>query len=114
AMPRDLPIANGNLFINFDPANMILYGVGEPAEAVGVLGERIVHVHCKDARWSQQPGKTWGQEVPLGQGQVDIARVISKLRAVGYAGPLVIEREAGADRIADIREAIELLQTLIC
>lgn len=102
-----------NIGVNFDPANMILYGVGEPIDAVALLKERIVHVHMKDAKWSAKPGADWGEEVVLGTGQVDIPRIVSKLRAQGYKGPLVIEREAGNQRLVDIKEAIRLLESLV-
>lgn len=106
-------VGRPNIAINFDPANMILYGVGEPVEAVGLLAGKIVHCHMKDAIWSKEPTKTWGEEVVLGTGQADIPRIVSKLRAGGYKGPLVIEREAGNDRVADIKEAIALLKSLV-
>ncbi|MBN1491935.1 MAG: sugar phosphate isomerase/epimerase [Phycisphaerae bacterium] len=106
-------VGRTNVRVNFDPANMILYGIGEPTEAIDVLRDHIAHVHMKDATWSAQPGKTWGQEVPLGDGDADIPRVVSKLRTIGYQGPLVIEREAGHDRLGDIRYASELLQSLL-
>jgi len=102
-----------NIRVNFDPANMVLYGVGDPVEAVGVLGERIAHVHCKDARFSDSPGKTWGQEVPLGQGEANVSGVLGKLRQIGYTGPLVIEREGGDDRIPDVRAGISFLRALL-
>ena len=57
-----------NLFINFDPANMILYGCGEPLPALETLGQYVKSVHCKDGTWSDKPGETWGCEVPLGEG----------------------------------------------
>ena len=82
-----------NLFINFDPANMILYGTGQPIEALKLVGKFVRSVHCKDALWSDQPGETWGQEVPLGQGQVDMQAYLSTLKEIGYLGPLTIERE---------------------
>jgi L-ribulose-5-phosphate 3-epimerase len=106
-------VGRENIRINFDPANMILYGVSDPVDAVGALGRRIAHVHMKDANWSRDPGNTWGQEVPLGAGEADIPRVVSKLRAIGYAGPLVIEREAGHNRLGDIRDAADLLRSLL-
>lgn len=102
-----------NIRVNFDPANMVLYGVGDPVEAVGVLGERIAHVHCKDAKFSDSPGKAWGQEVPLGEGEANVSGVLSKLRQIGYTGPLVIEREGGDDRIGDVRAGISFLQSLL-
>ena len=86
-----------NLFINFDPANMILYGTGNPIEALQLIGKYVRSVHCKDAMWSDQPGKTWGQEVALGQGQVDVGLYLKTLLEIGYDGPLTIEREIPQD-----------------
>ena len=82
-----------NLFINFDPANMILYGCGEPIEALETVGSFVRSVHCKDAKWSDQPGKTWGEETPIGQGDVDFEAYLRTLEKIGYEGPLTIERE---------------------
>ncbi len=101
-----------NIRVNFDPANMILYGVGEPIKAIDVLKDKIAHVHMKDGKWSAKPGEEWGQDVVLGTGDANIPGVVTKLREVGYAGPLVIEREAGPDRFADIQAAIALLESL--
>lgn len=82
-----------NLFVNFDPANMILYGTGEPIEALKKLGKHVRSVHCKDATWSDKPGESWGCEVPLGDGDVNIAEYLATLAEIGYEGPLTIERE---------------------
>ncbi|MEC8554825.1 MAG: sugar phosphate isomerase/epimerase family protein [Planctomycetota bacterium] len=82
-----------NLFINFDPANMILYGTGQPIDALKKVGHYVKSVHCKDATWSDKPGETWGCEVPLGEGQVDMNAYLSTLKEIGYSGPLTIERE---------------------
>jgi sugar phosphate isomerase/epimerase len=104
-----------NLFINFDPANMILYGMGEPIPALKQLGSLVRSIHCKDATWSQEPGKTWGAEVPLGKGQVDMRAYLTTLKEIGYRGPLTIEREIPQDRErqkAEIQHAVELLVQL--
>jgi len=104
-----------NLFINFDPANMILYGTGEPIEALRKVSEFVRSVHCKDATWSEQPGEIWGEEVPLGEGQVGMEAYLRTLEEIGYAGPLTIEREIPqeADRQkSDIGGAVKLLETL--
>ncbi len=106
-------VGRPNVRANFDCANMVLYGAGDPVEAVDILGKRIAHVHMKDATWSSTPGKTWGQEVPLGDGDADIPRVVSRLRAIGYQGPLVIEREGGTNRLGDIQDGAELLRSLL-
>jgi len=104
-----------NLGINFDPANMILYGTGDPIEALAVLGPHVLSVHAKDGDWPprDKPGAL-GQERPLGQGSVDIPRFVQKLREAGFRGPLNIEREAEdqAERIADIRRAVTYLNSL--
>lgn len=86
-------VERNNLFINFDPANMILYGTGEPIDALRKVGKYVHSVHCKDALWSDQPGVTWGREVPLGQGQVNMELYLQTLKEIGYTGPLTIERE---------------------
>jgi len=104
-----------NLFVNFDPANMILYGAGEPLEALEELGSRVRSVHCKDATWSDQPGDTWGREEPLGEGDVDFAAFLKVLQRIGYDGPLTIEREIPQEperQKAEIGRAIELLERL--
>jgi sugar phosphate isomerase/epimerase len=99
-----------NVGINFDPANMILYGAGDPIVAVATLGKHIRHVHAKDGIASDRPGEKWGEEVPFGKGKVNPAAFLDALRGIGYTGPIAIEREAGNDRIGDVRFAIESLQ----
>ncbi len=109
-------VGRDNLRINFDPANMILYGTGDPIEALDVLAPHIVSVHCKDGDWPPKdvPGAL-GTEKPLGQGSVGIPRFIAKLKEIGYRGTLNIEREVPdqAQRLADIRAAVELLRSLV-
>jgi sugar phosphate isomerase/epimerase len=101
-----------NICVNFDPANMILYGKGDPVEAVGVLGPWIGQVHIKDATRTRVPG-TWGEEVPAGTGDVDWPAFFGALDQIRYRGDLVIEREAGTRRVEDIRTARELVNRLL-
>ncbi|HPM80034.1 MAG TPA: sugar phosphate isomerase/epimerase family protein [Candidatus Anammoximicrobium sp.] len=96
------------LGVNFDPANMILYDKGDPVAAVRMLGTWIKHVHVKDAVRTKQPG-TWGTEVPWGEGEVGSQEFLTALKEIGYTGALAIEREAGNDRLADMRLAAERL-----
>ena len=100
-----------NLKVNFDPANMILYDKGDPIRAVEILGPDIRSVHVKDAKRSKVPG-AWGEEVPLGHGQVNIKKFVQTLKKVGYRGSLCIEREVGnqQQRIADIAHGIRVLK----
>ncbi|MEZ5357157.1 MAG: TIM barrel protein, partial [Bryobacteraceae bacterium] len=104
-----------NLRINFDPANMIMYGTGDPIEALAVLAPHVVSVHAKDGTWPK-PGdpRGLGGEEPLGKGDVGIERFVAKLREVGYRGPLNVEREIPdhAQQLIDIRAAVALLNRL--
>ncbi len=105
-------VDRANLKINFDPANMILYGAGDPIEALRKLGPHVRSIHCKDATASDQPGVTWGKEVPLGEGDVGMETYLKTLAEIGYTGPLTIEREIPEDPVrqkAEIGTAIELL-----
>lgn len=104
-----------NLGINFDPANLILYGTGNPIEALRLLSKHVLSVHAKDGTSppSDVPGAL-GAERPLGSGEVGMERFIHAIRSAGYRGPLFIERETedAAERIRDIRSGAELLRRL--
>ena len=104
-----------NLFINFDPANMILYGCGEPIAALEKVGKFVRSVHCKDARWAKNPGKDWGSEVPLGEGEVGMENFLRTLAKIGYFGPLTIEREIPQEphrQKEEIGRGLKLLEEL--
>jgi sugar phosphate isomerase/epimerase len=104
-----------NLGINFDPANMILYGTGDPVNALGTLAMHVISVHCKDGDWPPKgvPGAL-GEEKPLGEGAVGMERFIGKLKAIGFKGPLNVEREVPdpAQRLLDIAMGVKLLEKL--
>jgi sugar phosphate isomerase/epimerase len=104
-----------NLFVNFDPANMVLYGSGEPIPALKKVGRYVRSVHCKDAKWAARPGEEWGAEVPLGQGDVNMELFLRTLKEIGYDGPLTIEREIPQDpqrQKAEIGHGMNLLNEL--
>lgn len=90
--------------VNFDPANMILYAKGDPIAALRTLSPWLKQCHIKDANLTQTPG-TWGEEVVVGTGQVDWSAFFALLRTLNFTGDCCIEREAGSQRIADIRTA---------
>jgi len=104
-----------NVGVNFDPANMILYGTGDPVEAFEVVGPHVITVHAKDGKWpaADKPGSL-GTEMPLGQGNVDFPAFLTILRKFGYDGPLFIEREAEdpATRLRDIARGKAFLSAL--
>ncbi len=101
-----------NLGVNFDPANMILYDKGDPIEALRILAPRLKQCHLKDAIKTRQPG-TWGEEVPLGAGQVDWKAFFRTLEQVNFSGYLAIEREAGNQRMQDIQTARQVVQSVL-
>jgi L-ribulose-5-phosphate 3-epimerase len=98
--------------VNFDPANMILYGMGDPIDAVRRLAPRIAQVHIKDALPAASEGE-WGTEVVAGSGEVDWRRFLGVISALEPGVDLVIERESGEDREVDVRTAVAMVrQTL--
>ena len=99
--------------VNFDPANMILYGSGNPAEAFTLLKHRIVQLHMKDAVTADLPNN-WGTEVPAGIGEVDWDHFFTVAHSLNDTISIVIERESGDQRIADIIKARELALTHGC
>jgi sugar phosphate isomerase/epimerase len=101
-------VGRPNLGVNFDPANIILYGRDDVPGALRVLAPWIRQVHIKDARRTKTPG-TWGEEVVVGTGDVDWRDFLATLKAAHFGGHAVIEREAGMNRIADIRAAKEIV-----
>lgn len=101
--------ANEGIYVNLDPANIILYDKGDPVAAVKTLAPWILHCHIKDALRTKVPG-TWGAEVPWGTGEVNAPAFLGALDAAGFAGWLAVEREAGTDRAGDIFRAVQALR----
>lgn len=99
------------LGVNFDPANMILYGKGDPIESLRKLAPHVVQLHIKDALPTDTPG-TWGTEVPVGQGAVDWNAFFAVAGTIDPPVNCIIEREAGEDRLDDIRAARDLIERI--
>ena len=105
-------VGTGNLGINLDPANLILYGKANPIDALDVFGTYVRNTHAKDGLYPTD-GASLGKEVPIGQGKVDFPTLVAKLKGLGYTGPLTIEREiSGSQQIADIKAAVAYLRPL--
>jgi sugar phosphate isomerase/epimerase len=86
----------GNVFVNLDVANLILYGKGNPVDAMDVLGERVRGVHAKDGHFPTSTRKL-GQEVRMGEGRVDFSTLLRRLKQVNYGGTLLLEIESGSE-----------------
>ena len=104
-------VASPGLMVNFDPANLVGSGHGDPVEAVRILGPYIRGVHIKDALPPEGPG-VWGREVPVGSGRADIPGVLAALAALGYTGSLCVEREGGTreQRISEVAAAVAFVR----
>jgi len=99
--------------INFDPANLLMYGKANPLDALDIIGEFILDVHAKDGEYPVN-GRELGVEKPLGQGRVDFPALFAKLKQLGYNGPVTIEREISGEQLKkDILMAAEMLRKFI-
>ena len=104
-----------NLFVNFDPANMILYGVGEPLEALETLGSWVRSVHCKDATGRPSQGSRGARKSHWARGTSTLPSIWPCWHKIGYQGPLTIERELSQEperQKAEIAAAVTLLNRL--
>lgn len=103
-------IGRSNVGVNLDAANVVMYGMGTPEEAVETLGEYVVNTHIKDGLPPREPGRL-GPETPLTEGSVDYRKIIPMLYEKGFRGPLTIEREiSGEKQTEDIIKAVEILK----
>ena len=106
-------VGEDNQGVNFDVANLIMYGKANPVDAIEMLGPFIQGVHAKDGLWPVNP-RDLGQEVPIGKGKVDFPRIITRLKELSYKGAITIEREvSGPEQVKDVREAKVYLESLI-
>lgn len=102
-----------NQGVNFDLANLILYGKANPVDAIELLGPYVQGIHAKDGLFPTNP-KDLGEEVPIGKGKVDFPHIIERLKRLNYQGAVTIEREiSGPQQVADVRESKNYLEKLI-
>lgn len=106
-------VGTGNLGINLDPANLLMYGKANPVDALEVFGQYVRGVHGKDGKYPTD-GYHLGEEMRIGDGKVDYPVFVAKLKECGYDGAITIEREiTGEKQIEDIKYAKEFLEKLI-
>ncbi len=106
-------VGTDNQGVNFDLANLILYGKANPLDAIELLGPHVQGIHAKDGLWPTDP-KNLGEEVPIGKGKVDFPRIIARLKALDYRGAVTIEREtSGPQQLEDVRASKVYLEGLI-
>ncbi|MEI7436881.1 MAG: sugar phosphate isomerase/epimerase family protein [bacterium] len=106
-------VGTENMGINLDPANLILYGKGNPVDALDVFGKYVKNVHAKDGLYPTDP-MCLGQEVRVGEGRVRFPALIARLKEFGYTGEFIIEREiTGEQQARDIAVTVAYLQGLL-
>ena len=106
-------INTGNLFINLDPANLMMYGKANPVDALDVFGDYVRGVHAKDGLYPTN-GRELGHEVKVGEGKANFPVLLKGLKEHGFDGSLTIEREiSGEQQLIDIRATQIYLQNLI-
>ena len=102
-----------NIGVNLDTGNLILYGKGSPSDAIDVIGPYVMDFHAKDGDYPIT-GAFLGEEQALGKGKANFPEIIRKMKAIGYDGPITIEREIHGDQqTKDILEAKRILEELI-
>ena len=111
--PRDLleELNHPALKVNLDPGNMIPYNKNNPVDALKILSLWVKQIHAKDAV-RIKVARTWGKEVPWGQGQVNGNEFFEALKQIGFDGAIVIEREVGEKPLEDIKLAIDNLKSI--
>ncbi|MBQ6698033.1 MAG: sugar phosphate isomerase/epimerase [Oscillospiraceae bacterium] len=103
-----------NLGVNLDPANLILYGRGNPIDAIDIYGNKIRGAHMKDGDYPKGNFHELGCERVVGEGTVNYPVFLPKLLASGYKGDLYIEREiSGAERAEDVKKTVKYLKSLM-
>jgi sugar phosphate isomerase/epimerase len=103
-----------NLGINLDPANLIMYGKGNPVDAVGIFGEKIRGVHVKDGDYPKDDYYRLGKERVVGEGSVNFPVFLPKLLESGYKGDLYIEHEiSDRNRLEDVRKVVSYLKNFV-
>lgn len=105
-------IGYDNVGVNLDPANLILYGKGNPVDSLYVYGKHVRGVHVKDGVYPTD-GSNLGQEKPIGQGHVDFPLLFERLKDLGYTGTLIIECELEENRLEHIQQAKAMIQNWI-
>src|SRR5438477_9217128 len=102
-----------NQGVNFDLANLILYGKANPVDAIELLGPFVQGIHAIDGMFPTNP-KELGKEVPIGKGKVDFSRIIELLKQLNYRGAVTNERDVlGPKQVEDVRDAKMYLEKLI-
>lgn len=101
--------------VNFDTANLVLYGRDDPPRALRTLLGRVTSVHVKDGMPPANPHQL-GQEVRLGEGKAQVKECLRVLQEANFHGPLVIENyvwRGGTDPLVELRTARDFIRATL-
>ena len=105
-------IGTGNLFVNYDTANLVMYGKANPLDGLKVIGKYVKALHAKDGQYPVNPNDL-GKEVPIPGGEVNFPEVISYLKKLGFNGSITIECELAGHNTDYILKTKKYLEGII-
>jgi len=105
-------IGTGNLFVNLDVGNLLLYGTANPLDGLRILEKYVKSLHAKDGDYPTDPHKL-GQEYPIPDGKVDFPKIISQLKENDFNGCIVIENELSTNSKAYLQKTKKYLEGLV-
>jgi L-ribulose-5-phosphate 3-epimerase len=105
-------IGTKNLFVNYDTANLVMYGKANPLDGLKVIGKYVKALHAKDGTYPVNPNEL-GKEVPIPGGEVNFPAIISSLKKLGFDGSIVIECELAGKNNEYLLKTKEYLEKII-
>jgi sugar phosphate isomerase/epimerase len=105
-------IGTGNIFVNYDTANLVMYGKSNPVDGLKVIGKYVKALHAKDGMYPADPSEL-GKEVPIPTGEVNFPAVFSLLKNRGFNGHITIEYELGEQNREYILRTKNYLEKII-
>lgn len=119
---------SSDIAVCLDTGHLLIGGM-HPLELLELAADRVAHVHLKDVRTAVAATVSAGDSsyiaavreglyAPLGEGDLDIAGVVSALEAAGYQGWYVLEQDCALDAepaarggpVLDVQRSIEFLR----
>jgi sugar phosphate isomerase/epimerase len=107
-------VGTGNVFINCDLANLVMYGNANSLDAVKMFGSLIKEFHAKDGLYPNPADPySLGKEVNIPEGEVNFPAVIKELKKQNFKGAMIIEHEFGDNQRDYFIQTKKYLEDLI-
>lgn len=104
-------IGTGNLYINCDLANLVMYGKSNSLDGLKILSKYVKAIHAKDGEYPTNPYEL-GKEVPIPQGEVNYPAIVAYLKEINYSGNITIEYELAEKNYDYIQNTKKYLEGL--